>query len=760
MDMNHMKQILISLVAATGGVLAVGQSLQAQQTDVTPDNQTTVLADTVPRAPYAPVDSALKAQMQAEYLRWHELKMLARPKGSSVALRWAPDGYPAWRTLCGYGYNLLRVEYQEDGSFEIDTIAHEIRPWSQEKFMDSFEPSDSIAGAATTLVHSRSTHEALTSMEAVMRTHDEQESRYSFAMLVADLRFDLAKAMALGYEDYNVQPGRHYEYILQPAMDDSIMAVRSAACDIINEAQKPEPYDPVITDSITDAKTITLYWPYDTYTAYDIEMRGDSTQWKWQRVNEQPYMMLSALFDPGTQCNFYDVQGLEPGAYEFRICAYDAFSEKTNYSSVHKASMPDLIPPSAPLLRYFEIDRSQKPKVFANIHWRKEVFEDDFAGFDVFYYHETMGNEWMKMNRQLIAPQDTVFRCEVSGLASGYVVVQAVDTAGNSNPSTAYEIHIADLEPPTPPTGIGHTMLPNGVVKIHWKPNPEIDVRNYELFAANDTTHAFLAVSGSLTRDTVAYDTLQVVGVNQRYIYYALRAYDYSGNRSEMSEVYQVERLNYTKPELCRFDSLWQDERHIYTRWFKAQNEDVKHYRVFRRLNNQKEWSLIQVIRPEMAVGNFITVDDEVDYEDDASVIYAIETVNFTDISSGLCTPIQVKHWGPAIRDIAVNLKGKYLTEDKVVELTWTVPKGCPDDYYFVLSSDKGRGDGSDPTLFTRIESIPAGTLSKRIYWLKRGATARFYVEIYWRDRSRGIPSEIVTITNPYAPDPDEKTEE
>lgn len=740
--MNHKKQSLF-----VSAMIALSSSLPtvAQQLPVAPEDTLQQLATLAP----PPLDTTA---WRPTITDWHDLHMLARPKGNRVVLRWAPDGYVAWRYLCNYGYNLVRIEYGDDGMSAVDTLAMELRPMKLEAMKQHFEATDSLAGAAATLLYQKAKAEPLSSIATVVQQYEDQESRYSYAMLLADLRFDLAEAMALGFVDRKVKRGAHYEYVLHPVVPDSILPVHAEAYELINEPEALPDYCPVISDSVVDAKTISIRWPNDTYTAYDIEMRQQGGE--WTKLNNRPYMPLSAMEEPGYDANHYDAMGLEPGTYDFRIRAFDAFGDTTSYSGIHTATLPDLVPPSPARLRYFEIDRSEEPKIFANIHWVKDVIEEDFLGYDIYYYHETLGDEWRRINTSVIAPTDTTYRGEVSGLSSGYVVVMAIDSMGNASASTPQELHITDLVPPSAPTGLSHKQSPTGKVTISWAPNPENDVRYYELFAANAPDHTFLPVPGTLTRDTLAQDSLEVYGVNERYRYYRVRAYDYAGNRSEMSEIYRVEYLNYKAPEACRIDSVWQEEKHVYMRWFKAQNVDVKMYRLFRKLDSATEWTLIRTIDPESIDGNFILIDDEADFVVDDMLVYAMETVNFTGMTSGLSMPVRLKHWGPAIRDIAVELKGKYLTDQKCVELSWTVPGDCPDDYYLVVSSDRGKSGDDAP--FRRILSVSSDQNTCRVHWLKRGETARFYVEIYWRDRSRGVPSNMVTITNPYAKMPNE----
>jgi hypothetical protein len=112
-------------------------------------------------------------------------------------------------------------------------------------------------------------------------------------------------------------------------------------------------------------------------------------------------------------------------------------------------------------------------------------------------------------------------------------------------------------------------------------------------------------------RDTAFIDSL-ALGLNQKYIYYKLKAVDWSGNQSEFSELLQVLRPNFAPPSVCRIDSVAQSDDNIYMRWIQSSEVDIERSRLFRRLEDSIQWTLVGVYDADSVrrEGNFIRVTD------------------------------------------------------------------------------------------------------------------------------------------------------
>lgn len=628
-----------------------------------------------------PGDTAKQTRIDTHTFR---LESMARAKGDKgVILRWAPPEYAPWVFINEWGYRVLRQHYAADGSLQTDTLKAHFRPMPLEDMQKHFQPTDSLAGAAAQLLYGKEDPDAQypgKHDKSIMEQIEDQQTKFAYAMLLSEIRPDLAEAMALRYVDRTAKAGQRYEYIITTEMPDSIMRITTSPVEVVNIAEPMPIFQGEVTDSIgSDGRSILVRWPLTPlFSTFDIE-RSDDGGSSWRKLNEHPFLTLQTSDEQAMTHHLFNDAGLAPGRYQYRVRGYDTFGEASAYSKVHEVELPDLVPPVAPVISRFVTDRDSQPgKVFVNIHWRKEKIEPDMVGYDVFYFHEADGKEWQKMNAAPIAKTDTLYRCEVTDRAGGFFTVAAVDEKGNRGTSMPVELMLADYTPPTAPTGLQYVMSPSGVVLVKWNKNPEADVKGYQLFAANDTTHHFIQLPARFTTDTQAFDTLEIHGVNQRYIYYKVQAYDFSGNSSELSAPLQVKRLNYDKPERVRPDSIWLDGEIVYSRWIASHNRDIDLYRVYRRLDAEgHDWELISEVDPSVVKDEMLVVADNPDYARER-YLYAVEAENTTHIKSGFSYKQAMRKQLPPYVEIPVVLSSSYDEKSRLMTIKWEVKGSLP----------------------------------------------------------------------------------
>ena len=672
------------------------------------------------------------------------IRVLTRTKGDSVILRWAPDEFAPWAFGNEWGYNVFRV----DSKGHIDTLTIGLRPMPLEKMKQHFAPNDSLAGAAAQMLYRRGTvldSAASKGSNGLISIYDEQQTRFAYAMLLAEIRPDLAEAMALKFVDRNVKKGASYKYVVGSAVPDSFLNIGTVPVYVKNVPYKAPHYNPVITDSI-GMNGIVIYWPNSQiYSTHDIERRHNGGE--WVKLNERPFITLTANDASAPEYNMYEDRGMQVGTYEYRVKGYDSFGETSNYSTPHKVVMPDLLAPTAPLMQSFLVDRDTPGKVYADIIWKKSPKEDDLAGFNVFYYNEKMGTNWHKLNQKMLSRNDTLFRCDVTHLGSGTITVAAVDTAGNFSPSTPYELQLSDILPPAAPTGLRYVMSPTGSVMISWNKNKESDVASYQLLSANDSTHTFTPMTGKLTSDTITFDTIAVRGVNQKYLYYALQAYDFSGNVSPMSRPLQVLRKNYDKPAPCRPDSAWQTDSTVHMRWFATSAADVDRFYVYRRIEGTQTSDLIQVLPADSIRNGHLYVTDSPQRHPTLRYYYGIRTTNTTGVSSDLSFEIPFLFKGATLLPIDITIDGTYRKDIGKIILGWKVGKLDTDILrtgYFCIYRKRKKD-----TFFRFLESVAIDQRTTTDRDIPAGESAEYKIRIRTSDGRLSPLSSSISVRHP-----------
>lgn len=719
---------------------------------------TTLMAQTDDEKPVLADLSTLPADSVVEPPHAYNVYVDTRSYEDYIYIRWAPDEYVPWRTLNYWGYDVVRV-WQDKDVMEVDTLAR-VKPLSLEQFMEVFEANDTLAAAAAEIIYGKRTEMGNTeahpnSMASIVELMEEQQMVYSYAMLIAERRRDIAIAMGLAFEDRTAKPNRVYDYVVAPAAPDTVLLTNQYVSRANKlGAWKPEKYTATITDSIQPPASVLLKWRRSSaFTTFNIERRDIGRGGDWVTLNAKPYVMMLQSDEYEDGYNRYLDEMVQPGTYEYRLRGYDTFGDLSAPCAAHRVEMPDLMPPAAPLIKYIEIIRHEEsPRVDARIYIQKDTIEEDLMGYIPFYQNENyQGNigqtlldsvadqlsaeqkrlldegRMMPLVTDPLAPTDTVLTVNVTGLESGKIVVVATDTALNMTHSMPIPIHIADLNPPTPPARLRSAMSLDGVLMLTWTPSPEVDIEGYEIYWANDPSQTFMQVGEFYSNDTLFVDTLSLATA-EPYRYYYIKARDYSGNGSGPSDTLQVERPTNIKPQPCRVDSLWMTTQTVNMLWYPSPEPDVLRYYVYRRMQDDEEWEIIQTLTPDSLVAGRLYIVDRPEPHMTKRYYYAIETINRSGLSSGMSFATSFLFKGEVVLPIDIKLFGQYNKETKKVQLAWEISgltEKIRQDAYLVISRKR-----STDEFFRFLKSVSVNDAHTEDRQLLPGETAEYEIRL------------------------------
>lgn len=675
-----------------------------------------------------------------------------------IVVRWMADEYVPLRFLYEYGATLIRTHIEgtttSNRLLKSDTLSTNIKPLSIEEFRSLFQANDSLAAGAAQVVYGRSADSTLTkapwgSMASLVEQWEQQQELFGFAAMISEQRPDLAEAMGLSYTDRTARPGIDYTYYLQPNIPDTLLLYNVSMCQPVRlGAYEPEKLLLNLMDSITPPLRVSLYWPSTPYSYYDIERRNEGGE--WQKLNEHPYVYLSHDDGVDGQADenilFLDIVP-EPAVYEYRISAYDLFGDKTLPTDPYRVAVKDQTPPTAPYITHIEILRGDTT-IHAQLFFDTSYRDEDLRGFVPFYNNPLLMDvdSWVPLTQELINPADTTVTVNVTGLASGKICVAAVDWSGNVSQSAAVPIDIADLKAPGAPTNLRYTAdLASGTVRLVWDAPEDDDVMQYQVLFANDSTHMFIPVTSvPSVRDTVFVDTL-AMDVNQKYIYYKVKAIDYSTNESPLSEMLQVLRPSHLVPQTCHLDSAWQDKDRLYIRWIASNEAQIRAHYLYRREQGQKDWTLLRILNGDSvkAEGNRIYIEDRPRPSQERWE-YAVETMTFSDISSGLSLVYSVKFNGYRQFACPATLQGNFLgTSKNETRLVWDVNGTLPDyDKWYWCIYRKGQKD-------TRMKFHLTAKKEERgfcDFLLREGEEAEYYITLMMPGVGESLPSNTVKV--------------
>lgn len=763
----NQKNIIKTLAFAATAYLAVSAWATPDPCKMpSADDNDTLTVDTASEVPikkFLPGEirdtAAFNEQQRAKdrLLYQSDIKVLCRTYGDSIVLRWSAPDYVTWRHLIHVGVDIVRTSESEGTT---DTLALALKPLTLEKFRQIYGDNDSVAAMGYGTIYNLNHYDENNSkdepgtMGSLFDVHQDQMMSLGVAVLVSEWRPDVATHMAMRFVDKKAKRSETYTYSIVPSVVDTTMHVMLGAGvveNVENERQQPQPFDVTVTDSVSPPNSVQLNWENRTYSSYEIERR-EQGQTKWKRINDKPYLVMLPELG-GTDCFFGD-HVPHPGTYEYRILAHDPFGDLTEPSPVHTVKVGDMEAPRPPQITWINIERPREndpsAEVWADIHFEKDTMELDFVGYLPLYHHErATEGKWRPLVEKTLAPTDTVCRINVTNLVSGDLVIAAYDTAHNVSYSLPQLLRVSDMRPPKAPSCLtAKGDAEQGTITLTWNALDEADdVDYYEVVFANDTTHQFMAQKHGQTRDTIWTDTISMEA-NQKYIYYKVRAVDYSQNIGEFSKTLQVVRPSNVPPSQAHLDSTAVNGKGIYMRWICGDDEQLAYHYVLRRQESKDEWTLLRRCDADSvkARRDFIEIMDTPDASINEQWVYAVESFNYSDVSSGLSLQYMVRFDGERVFTWPIKLFGSYLAEKEETHIAWEMDANPPysGEWYFCIYR---QGPDDDMPQFLMSAQPDERNFDDQL--LRPGEQARYYIMIQYADGRASEPSNLITVTAP-----------
>lgn len=700
------------------------------------------LTDVVPDSSYGP---ARRIPVMAQ------IHMLARTYGDSIVLRWAGEDYVTQQSLYRTGVDIYRV----DSKGGADSLVGHLKPWTLDQLREFYPQSDSVALMVMELMSGKrmqpdQTRNMPGTMGALLELHDDQQTRFGFSVLLSEWRPDLANKMAMRWVDYDVKPGETYEYILQPSTRNpnaSMMMGAGHVKPIENKTHERESLDIEMGDSVIGPLTTCLWWNGTEYSCFEVERRAEG-ETEWTRLNEHPVLFFNTNGDEATDITYRD-NVPAPGRYYYRVIAHDAFGDMTRPSKPYLMVMPDLNGPMSPVIQKIEVDRRNEAdlskEVFATFHISCDSIAPDFEGYLPVYYHKKLTNgEWKMMTDEKLGANDTVFTVDVSGLSTGMVSVGAVDKNGNVSYSMPTLLALKDMKAPDAPTNLkAYTNAQTGTIKLVWE-SDEADIEYFEVQAANDTTHEFMNVASVKEGKHYFVDSVDTE-VNQKYIYYRVRAIDYSTNEGAFTPVLAVVRPSTLAPSPAHLETSRVEQDGIHLRWGLGDDQQNSFHILVRKAEGDEKWTVVRRWEADSLVGtdHMVDVVDNPPYDRNHNYIYGVTSVALNGLNTTSML-VSLAYNGPAYFDWDIKLSARYDKAEKQTRLAYETDTKLPyksKDWFFTVYR-KRAGEKE----FSFYKSTPSNEQGCFDPHLDEGEEAEYYVFIQFPDGCKSSPSNTIRI--------------
>ena len=522
-------------------------------------------------------------------INYENIHVISEYKDGKVSLRWIPMNYGTWKSGNKHGYKVVR----KDLSTNQEVVLKEgLKPISPTEFDNTFQ-NNNAAKSAKMMLYDMTINTApaqASNLKDAVNINEQNEGRYLFAMVAAENDFEVAKAMALGLEDTNMDESLIYAYIVT-INDAVVMETMSPAYTTPDFAASN--LEPVSTLEINiDSDVSVLTWKireFDgIYSAWNIERSYDGNQ--FVRLNSSPFMhgyseeayeYLASYQDPLGNCEgklYYRVQGITP------------FGTEGPFSNVK-----EIICVSDRIRMPISINGSVKDNDNIVINWNNfdPVYQDSIIGFNIYRTPElTLPVE--KINGELMSPDQRKF-VDSSPLASAYYFLEAIDINDNIHRSAEYFIQEFDKVAPGIPVGLKGRFTSEQTLSISWNKNTETDFKGCDIAIANDRSAQFIKKNTEFVQSNNFSYTFNE-GLVTDSVYVKIRSTDLYYNLSEYSEVYAFARPDVWAPIRPILEFAYPTPKGVALGWTYSASDDVVKHKLQRRPKGEFRWKDLLIV--------------------------------------------------------------------------------------------------------------------------------------------------------------------
>ena len=620
------------------------------------------------------------------------IRLSAKSYGDSIVLRWGPTADWAWSNLNIVGYTIERIDLSEAKHPKKEILTQQpLKPLPLTQMKTLFGPNNKYAAIAAQCLYGKNFSTNLRQGQAGQADKANVfNSRYAYALQVADYDGNVATAEGLRFTDKTVKRNGIYIYKIYPAKLPAQGKIDTANVLIENNQVTIVHSKPKMTEAIARDRLTELHWDriqQEQYSGYFIERSDDDRH--FTALNESPYFTSKPdslkLAKDSTQAKIYQLLALQQvyidslpvnyKNYYYRLRGINAFAELSDYSDTVTAMGTDLTPPAAPIVSSPKFVSGRK----IQLQWKKPLKEKDFKGYIVTRAHLVSG-PYSDINKGYLDPRATQFT-DTAAFEHGqnFYILLAVDTAGNSSPSIPAMGLVPDHTPPAVPKGLKGFIDRNGLVHLSWSRNEDEDMKGYKVYFANSNEHTYSQITIAPNADTTFTDTITLHTLTKT-IWYKIVAVDENNNHSGYSQPVELKKPDIIPPMPPLASKVYVDTSGVQIDWIQSSSEDVVSYIIYRKEKNTN-WTAIRRMRHDSTKTSFHFTDHTLtpfhEYQ------YCAEAVDDDSLHSAKSTAVNASVKTVPDLPAIQTLRATYNDNAKQVQLHWQFRDNG--NYFFVL---------------------------------------------------------------------------
>jgi uncharacterized protein len=518
-----------------------------------------------------------------------EIKVIARVQKDKILLRWAVSTPIAWKKLNQYGYTLERITVTRDNKTlilpEKEVLAAVIKPEPATNWESMVDTNDNAATMAQALYGESFEVKTTSAFEGIINQSDEMEQRFTFALLTADVDYDIAKKAGLGFEDATAKKNEMYLYQLTSNVPAAEMEIKQGGIftGLKEYEALPKPLD--FTASFGDKSTM-LSWNFKilshAYGSYHIERSLDKKT--FERITKKPYTGMNQENANNNRIFYIDSIGNNKD-YSYRVQGISAFGELGPYSEIVSGKGKGILQ-YVPHLTFKDF----KDDTTVTFTWEfPEEGNTEITGFELNRSNKD-DDKYETVVKNIPPKSRNVTYNKLS--PTNYFTLTAIGKQGSNRISFPMLVQPVDSIPPVKPIGLKGTIDSLGVVKIAWEPNKEKDLQGYRIYRSNNPNEEYSQLTVNPDPKNNYQDKVIIKSLNGK-VYYKVIAVDNRYNMSPFSEVLIIKKPDVIPPTAPVFSSYEVRENNVFLEWVSSQSDDVQSQLLYRKKNEDKDWTLL-----------------------------------------------------------------------------------------------------------------------------------------------------------------------
>lgn len=520
-----------------------------------------------------------------------EIQVISRVQKDRILLRWAVTTPIAWKKLNTYGYTVERYTVTRDNKTlsqpEKVVLAKALKPEPAETWEKLIENNDNAAIIAQALYGESFAVEGggTSTIESIVNLSEENEQRFTFALFSADKDFEIAKKAGLGLEDKNVKLNEKYAYRILSNVPENELSIDYGGVFVSLKEYEPLPQPMDFTVHFTDQSSM-LSWNFKTlsqvYGSYYIERSTDKKT--FERITDKPYTSLNQENANNNRIFYVDsIANNKP--YSYRIQGISPFGELGPYSQIITGKGTSILK-FVPHLRVKEF----KDDTTVTLSWEfPEEGDSEISGFEL-NRSDNDDKNYTTVVKNIPPKNRSVTYNKLS--STNYFTITSIGKQGSNRTSFPMLVQPVDSIPPDRPVGLTGVIDSLGVVKLTWTPNKEKDLFGYRIYKGNTAQEEFSQITVSPHESNFYTDKVIIKNLNSK-VFYKIIAVDNRYNMSAFSEVLILKKPDVIPPTSPVFTNFAIKEGSVFLEWINSQSEDAASHQLYRKENDQKDWTLI-----------------------------------------------------------------------------------------------------------------------------------------------------------------------